>query len=444
MLHLTGGFIEFDTDATSILITIVKRDGAQFVPVGTARFTKASFADTAGTREQVPLRTVNGSQMIIVDTRETIEGPLSWVADKVGKKQVAQDAPGLYQTHVSPADGIENESLAWGHPWLKCGPWFAGGRPAASGLWKRYVGRALILTGYSGQWNTLTPTEMDLLLAVGLQGCTGVYDKERVDDRKPEDLYFGTNGDCDDQSVSVAALAEALLAEPCPPANDVASALHHHLQSQYSEAAIIVGLARSPTNPSAKPFGHSWAALLRGPGEFAAALHLEPTAPMTPLCRKDWSSVRWPKVLTSTEYNARSARCKEVMVKRGIHGNRLVGVRIAEPEYYGIPCTATTKTGQYHWPKTTQVPWLTMIRPGVTLEPPQLLPRPSGPDPDPLHHLPDRTKHIPINYNRLPKRTKLMQPKQWLGVAYAPLNKSASACKVVDSFCVLQFVPSPE
>ena len=43
------------------------------------------------------------------------------------------------------------------------------------------------------------------------------------------------------------------------------------------------------------------------------------------------------------------------------------------------------------------------------MEPPKRQPTPPGPDPNELHHLPDRTIHVPINYNK-PKRTvALMQ-----------------------------------
>lgn len=446
LLHLTGGAIAFSERSAvdSILITIVRRDGSQFVPVGSARFKRSSFVDADAKPSVVPLRVVSGSKMIIVDTPDTIQAPIMWRAETATKPQRRQDYNGLYQTEAATADGIENTSLAWGHPWLKAGPWFAGGQPHGKGLWQRYVDRALILTGFAGDWETLTLTELDMLLAVALQGCTGVYNKERVDDRKPEDLFFGTNGDCDDQSVSVAALANTLLAEPCNRRSCLATKLHQHLQSQYAEAAVIVGLARSPTNPKTRPFGHSWAALLRAPGQFAAALHVEPTAPMTPLCNGTWSNARWPRVYPSSEYNRQSALCKQAMVKAKIRGNRLVGVRVAQPEFYGIPCTATTKDGQYHWPKTTKVPWLEMIRPGVTLEPPKRQPLPPGPDPNELHHLPDRTVHVPINYNKPKHNVALMQPKRWLGVAYAELDKSAPGCKIVDSFNVLKFVPSPE
>ena len=454
LVHLRRNVIcDVPRNATTILITIIQRPKSKssFTVLGNARFMGDTFTDTTNT-STIKLRRLMKNSMTIEDVGIKIKAPLGWNGVVVTKKQQRQDKEGLYQTVAACADGIENVTLSYGHPYLKCGPWFAGKIPVRSGLWDRYVARAIILSGFTGTMEDIQCCELDLLLAVAVQGCTGVYEQEREDDRSIEELTFGTNADCDDQAATCASLVEALLHENVrEEPQTLGDLIHMHLRHHYEEAAIIVGNARSPTNPpNSKPFGHAWAAILRKKGTFAGALHIEPTAPMSTLTadgfdKRIYNQSRWARLFDSNTYNVHSKRCADLMVKKKISGNRIVGVRVAERHFYGHPCMAMTKSHLYEWPKTVRTPWLDMIMPGVHLTSPFAV-RQTGANPKELHHLPDRLNpnHLPVGYHQFNPGSPITAPTHWLGVVSSTVmlnnGKVTPHTVVIDPFQIMHYI----
>lgn len=448
---------------TQVLLTLVEKGPKpdQWFIVGSARlfppsgiFVDMGLNQPSSASKPVPLRRVNARSLTIENVSAAVQAPSFWGTEIRHSHQARQDAKGLHQDVAACADGTCNVTLTYGHPWLKCGPWFAGRAPAQSGLWERYVQRALLLTGFKGldntdkSFSTIGKCELDLLLAVALQAPTGIYQQERADDRKCEELTFGTNGDCDDQACTVAALIDALIAEDVQtPLTQFSNHLHKHLKDNYCEAAVMVGFARKPSNLNAAPFGHSWACVTRSKGNFAKALHVEPTAPLTCLSSDCYDAerhnpTRWPLVYSNNEYNRLSSLCFDRMKELKVNANRLVGVRKAETSFYGAPCTATTRDAQYTWPRSFKTPWLAVIRPGHSVVNPQKSPL-MGQDPKELHHLPNRLmpQHLPIGYNQINFSTKVDCLENACGFVYGPLQKPAKAHCVVDPFNILVPVP---
>lgn len=420
--------------AEEVLITIMCRPsaGASYEVSGSQRFVRAPFSDHA-----VPVSPDRAARVVRLQASPLVisaHGPVTITPPGTHivvplRSQAAQDQQGLVQRFAACPDGTSLTPLCYGHPFLKR-VWFAGARPVASGLWSRYVARAVALTGNAEMPSSLSPGELDMLLAVSLQGCTGVYCKERADDRGPVDIKFGENSDCDDEAVSVCALVLALLAEP-PRASD--DPVLCHLRAHYVSAAVVCGLARSPTAPTKEPFGHSWAVVLRRPNDVAGGLHVEPTAPMTPTPRT-WDKARWPLVLPSDAYTARSAVCLERMKEQELKGNRVVGVRQVEARFYGAPVTVMTPDRQFIWPTGTAA-WHAVIS-GAVVSPPAE-PRP-GRDPDELHHLPDRTRQLPPGYSRVDPAVPFRAPPTWLGMVALPLVGADGV--QVDPFSRVAFV----
>lgn len=427
-----------------ILVTVVAKVGSRFEVVGSVRAVPSPFADLRFV--SAPLRRVNKSTLTITEdstTRSVSCELLSiWRAVEPPQKQRAQDENGLQQTVAACVDGTETTSLAYGFPFLKR-VFFAGGRPVGCGLWQRYCDRAVILTGFTGTADDASFAELDNLLAVSLQGCTGVYTKERVDDRGIVETLFGVNNDCDDQSATVCALCLALLTEPTKPdMSKLSGRVLHHLRSTYTSCAVVVGFARSPSAAdTSKPFGHAWAAVLRREGTFGKGdLHVEPTAPMAP---RAVDKGRMNRVMNSSAYDARSAACLAVMQALKIKGNRVVGTRAVENWFYGQPLSATTPVAHYMWPRNSRAPtWLELLTEPVTRQPPQSLTLPEAIDPDELHHLPDRTLHVPTGYHVVTPQTPAVKaPPGWVGVvAKSPQLPLGPNDVVVDAFNVMTFV----
>ena len=88
-------------------------------------------------------------------------------------------------------------------------------------------------------------------------------------------------------------------------------------------------------------------------------------------------------------------------------GNRIVGTRIAEHSFYKAPVWAASGRHQYVWGKTNVVPWLAMLTEPASRQPPAPVPTAGLVDPDELHHLPNRLKHVPVNYHVVTRRTPL-------------------------------------
>lgn len=427
-----------------VLVTVVAVFNKRYEVVGTQRYTPVHFHDLGAV---APLVRVTGESHILgtdaVTRRATIFPPIHMVAEPRRAAQVPQQNGTLYQMVAATADGTVTTPLLFGNPFLKRA-WFADQMPVRVGLWQRYVDRAVILSGFNGSVAAASKITLDILLATTLQGCTGVYDKERIDDRSTVDLTFGENCDCDDQAATCCALALAVMHEHGAVGvamSSVARAVLDHLLQHYRSAAVVVGKARSPTNPGSPPFGHAWAVLTAAEGRFTrGALHVEPTAPMT---QHTPDQSVFTRVYSTDEYNKRSAACLALMKQQNISGNRLVGVRVARPEFYSHPCTAATPSHMYVWPKHGAAPWLSLIASEVQPPPPQ--PTHGRVDPDELHHLPNRAVHIPPNYHRVTAATpRLHAPHDWVGLVAAPLHGPVTSdVQVVDSFNVIRFVVPP-
>lgn len=271
----------------TVLITVVSRAKNQrFEVTGSALFERAGagHAEDAGA---APCRVyrVNASTLKITKAPGTLRvvPPHGFVEAPRPANQHSQHEGGLCQHWAATTDGTITTSLVNGHCMLSS-PWYAGGEPVRSGLWQRYVDRAVIVTALGAGGAPTGRGELDALLAATLQGAAGIYDRERADDRGCVDIKFGRNSDCDDEAVSACGLAVAARNEHVGGVtlSSTARAVLNHLKNQYTTPVLIAGYARDPKHMEKEEFGHCWAALLKTDGTFKGALHVEATAPMAP------------------------------------------------------------------------------------------------------------------------------------------------------------------
>lgn len=425
------------------LLTFVAFKKGRFEIVGSQRYTTKGFVDL-GTQPLVRVLSANVQFGQDATTRQiTVQAPYPLQALPVAAS-APQDTGHMMQHVAATPDGTETVNLAFGHPFLKR-PWFAGCQPIASGLWQRYCMRAKVLTGYRGDITSASRADLDILLAVALQSCTGIYEAERVDDRGIVDLTFGQNNDCDDEATTCCALFLALQFEysqlrPCLLRQSVLSvSLLFHCLKHYTACAVVVGYATSPTNPDGKPFGHAWAVLQSREGVFdQTCLHIEPTAPMT----TNTPSAQFSRVYLSSDYNKRAAEFKRVAIKTNLRGNRIVGTRVAERTFYRAPIWAVSANHQYVWPKNTStLYWLDLLLTKVTRAPPHAISTHGRSDPDELHHMPNRVYDVPTGYHLVQNANIEDPPDTWQGVvAVNPRGPLPKHCMVVDSFNIMQFV----
>lgn len=414
-----------------VLVTVISRGGGQrFEVSGSALFTRA--ADPAA---PAPCRMyrVNASSLKITQAPGALRAvpPPGFAEAPRPGSQHSQHEGGLCQRWAATTDGTVTTTLTGGHCML-ASPWFAGGRPVGSGLWQRYVDRAVIVTELGAGRAPTDKATLDALLAVTLQAVAGVYDRERADDRGCVDIKFGRNSDCDDEAVSACALAVAAKAEHAHRAHlsPTAKAVLGHLKTAYGTPVLIAGNARDPKHISKAPFGHCWAALLvAGSSSFRGALHIEATAPMVP------TPVPSPRVMQLDAYNQALATCNQRRKALGLKGNAIVGARVLDRRFYTQAIAAYTATAMYTWPGTPA--WTDVLAGGHE---PTAVARQGGGHPP--HHRPDRTRHFPDTYNPVPPRhCRVAAPAGWLGILSANLDaKADDPSTVVDPFNVMIYV----
>lgn len=240
-------------------------------------------------------------------------------------------------------------------------------RLAVRTRWCSYVYSACAILGFNYVLDApITDQQLRLLSAVALQRAASCYTVEKIDDRGPTEVCFGTDEDCDGQSVSVAMFANALLAIPISSAaefknfssalHDLAFVLYEFLKTYYSTAAVIFGSAKAPKRGRQGPtFGHAFVALLRESRKSPTCLHgaliIEATAPISPdLYGSDLDEP--PGVLLNADANARE---RDARHQRKLARQIIVGVRQAKRWYYGDVGIIFTKT------------WSVDVQPGTLL-----------------------------------------------------------------------------
>ena len=407
---------------SKVLVTAIRRgtEKHEFVIAGSAIGTLSKGANDASAAKHRMVRANGAACPTISNGTATISAALLDFRQTVNSKTVKEDP--LYEFRVCPADGVNTWDLSYGHPSLQ-DVWFAGGNPVSSGLWDRYVHRACILMGLNIEAITdalLTDDKSIACIAsVALQSCTGYYENERSDDRGAADLLFGQNIDCDDQSATVCALFYALKQEQQPSSNRVCEVIRHYVIG-FEEAVVVLGMARNPSKPkTSKPFGHAWAALLRSPGDFNSALHIEATAPLV---------VNAPAILLAEStrvfdcdtYNLAMARVYEE--HPDLKSLYLVGVRICEEHFYDDVCYAVSNTAQYMWPQSgSKINWVKTITGNADLVHPQPRSR-VGPVPDGFFHKPNRLVHLPVGFATGPYKSPVdaSSLRTWKAVELVP------------------------
>lgn len=419
----------------TVLITVVSRAKNQrFEVTGSALFRRAG-AGGAGDADAAPccMYRVNASALKITKAPGTLRvvPPYGFVEAPRPANQHSQHEGGLCQHWAATTDGTITTSLVNGHCMLSS-PWYAGGEPVRSGLWQRYVDRAVIVTALgAGRAAPTKREELDALLAATLQGAAGIYDRERADDRGCVDIKFGRNSDCDDEAVSACGLAVAAMDEHVGGVtlSSTARAVLNHLKKQYTTPVLIAGYARDPKHMAKDPFGHCWAALLKTDGTFKGALHVEATAPMAP------TAVQSPRVMDLDTYNKALAICNERSAAIGIKGNAIVGTRVFDPRFYTKAVAAYTARRMYTWPD--EPAWDKVL--AGNHEPTAV--KATG-EKHPPHHRPDRRSHIPDTYNRVSAASsRVAAPPGWLGIVSANLDAQAEdTATVVDPFNVMIYV----
>lgn len=209
--------------------------------------------------------------------------------------------------------------------------------------WASYVYSAKLLLGVADDAEVDADRE-DLVLAVALQRAAGTYTLEKIDDRGPTEICFGTDEDCDGQSVSVAMFANALInLTPDTTSDLLPNRIHRHLVASYSSASVVFGNARAPKHgKDGSIFKHAFVVLLSRQSSaeqkcfcLKGGLIVEATAPISPRCMTYIEN----GVLSNEDANQRErcARQSRAQAKQIV-----IGVRRGREWYYDkIDCIFT-------------------------------------------------------------------------------------------------------